>query len=160
MCERLSVIQDLAWVRRFCAQNPKFNQGYSPPPPPPPKDWNFSWRTYRVLVWGYQESSPPPQPENENWPQVPVADPGFPRRGGGRKPIIWEDFLPKTAVQMKGIELRGGCASLAFPWIRQWFHYVEEVNNTISSQWSIAVCFGGLLHYITSEVCTATLRFT
>ena len=69
VCERLSVMQDLAWVLRICAQNPQntlflASQEYSPPglellmedlvtsglrlpriPPHPPPDWNFSWRT-------------------------------------------------------------------------------------------------------------------
>ena len=54
-----------------------------------------------------------------------VTDPGFLRWGHqplslGQKPVIWQDFWRKLHMEMKEIGPRGG-ASLAPPWIHQWF---------------------------------------
>ena len=74
VCEKLSVMQEQAWVRRFCAQNLKFtlflaNQEYPPPrigtshgglrkfgsevgnnSPPPPNE-----NCWGLWIWSYQE---------------------------------------------------------------------------------------------------------
>ena len=41
----VSVMQDLAWARRFCAKNPKITLFFANQECPRPQDWDFSWRT-------------------------------------------------------------------------------------------------------------------
>ena len=41
----VSVMQDLAWARRFCAKNPNITLFFANQECPPPQDWDFSWRT-------------------------------------------------------------------------------------------------------------------
>ena len=61
VCKRLSVMQDPAWVRRFCAQNPKNiiflgNQKYPLPAPAPRIGTSWLVEDFReVWVWGCQE---------------------------------------------------------------------------------------------------------
>ena len=71
-----------------------------------------------------------------------VADPGFPRGGGGCKKLLFGHFSPKTAWNWKNLDLRGASlapflrsANAGFPrWEGCWF---QKVAGTNLLQWQI-----------------------